>query len=84
MLHGAPSPKRTVLFSTMSTAQELDLGKLAKEKRLQCSKITTARALFALLNIHQSMKESVDYVVKDRMGVFVCNLRKISGPWRQS
>ena len=52
MLHGAPSPKRTVLYSTMCTVGELDLGKLTKEKRLQCSKISTARALVAF-HIHE-------------------------------
>ena len=43
MLHGAPTAKRTLLFSPMGTISALDLGPLHKDEREKRGQFKTVR-----------------------------------------
>ncbi|CAE7251682.1 unnamed protein product [Symbiodinium sp. CCMP2456] len=45
MLHGAASPKPTIVFSPMATISQLDRGRLTKVEKQKRSKLTTVRTI---------------------------------------
>ncbi|CAE7653684.1 unnamed protein product [Symbiodinium necroappetens] len=51
MLHGAPSPKPTVVLSPMPTIAQLDRGPLTKAEKLKRNRLTTVRTIPEIYSI---------------------------------
>ena len=54
MLHDAPSPKRTLLYSPMVTLLDLDLGQLSKAEKERRTSLRTVRAFPLIWTVHDA------------------------------